>query len=91
MPTPPHDGQGAVDDRIREVLAEMTEIRDVMSLDRDADLYAAGLSSLETVAVTLAIEDAWDIRIDDAFLSKQMFRSIASLNSVVSDLLEEKS
>lgn len=91
MSTQPHDTQSAVDDRIREVLAENTEIHDVMSLDRDADLYSAGLTSLETVAVTIAIEDAWDIRIDDALLSKQMFRSIASLNAVVRDLSGDQS
>lgn len=90
MSTKPYETRAVVDHKIREIIAQNSEIFDVMSLDRDADLYVAGLSSLDTVTVALAIEDAWDVRIDDSLLSKQMFRSIASLNSLVSDLSRGK-
>ena len=55
-------------------------------LDDSADLYVAGLSSLATVNVMLAIEQKFAIEIPDELLTRRTFQTLASLRSTVSDL-----
>lgn len=50
---------------IRQILADVARLDvSVDALDDQADLYEAGLSSLATVHVMLAIENAFNIEID---------------------------
>ncbi|CDY79890.1 Acyl carrier protein [Caballeronia glathei] len=56
------------------------------TLTDDADLYAAGLSSLATVHVMLAIEDEFGIEIPDRMLTRRLFSSINSLAAAVAEL-----
>ncbi len=49
----------------------------------DDDLYGLGLSSLATVNVMLAIETSFDIEIPDEALTRDMFRTVASLAGLV--------
>lgn len=55
-------------------------------LDDQADLFSAGLSSLATVNVMLAIEQKFDIEIPDELLTRRTFQTLASLQSVVGEL-----
>ncbi len=55
-------------------------------LDDDADLFCAGLSSLATVNVMLAIEQKFEIEIPDELLTRRTFRTLASLRNTVNDL-----
>ena len=72
---------------IREILAQHGRLPvDVKSLDADGDLYSAGLTSLATVGVMLAIEDRFDIEFPEALLNRSTFRSIVTLAEVVSGL-----
>ena len=65
---------------IRQILADVARLDvSVDALDDQADLYEAGLSSLATVHVMLAIENAFNIEIPDAMLTRQLFRSVNSL------------
>ena len=52
----------------------------------DDDLYEAGLSSLNTIQLMLAIEKHFDIEIPDERLNRQLFRSIDSLAETISSL-----
>lgn len=51
------------------------------------DLYAAGLSSLTTVHLMLALEDAFEVEFPDRFLSRKTFESLQSISEAIEELL----
>jgi acyl carrier protein len=53
----------------------------VASLDDNANLYDAGLTSHASVNLMLALEDAFDIEFPDEMLQKQTFESIAAIRA----------
>ncbi len=55
-------------------------------LARDADLHAAGLTSMATVKLMLAIEAAYDVAIPDAELTPENFRSITAIAALLERL-----
>lgn len=61
--------------------------KDINSLSDDHDLYDAGLTSLTTVNLMLALEDHFDIEFDDAMLTRATFQSINAISDVVEDML----
>jgi len=76
---------------IRSILAEVARLEvPVDSLDDQADLYEAGLSSLATVHVMLAIENTFGIEIPDHMLTRQLFRSINSLAAAAEQIKQEQ-
>jgi acyl carrier protein len=58
----------------------------VGSLSNLSDLYAAGLTSLTTVNLMLALEDHFDIEFPDRMLVRKTFESIQSLSEAVEAL-----
>ena len=73
-----------MDDTIREVLAAHGRLAvDASSLDRDANLYEAGLTSHASVTVMLALEDAFDVEFPDRLLTKATFSSIAAIEAAL--------
>jgi len=56
------------------------------NLDTTSDLFALGLSSLATVDIMLAIENAFDLEFSDEYLSRKTFRSIGALTAAVAEL-----
>lgn len=75
-------------EKIRQILATHGRLSvDAQSLDTSDDLYDAGLTSLTTVNVMLAIEDAFDIEFPDNKLNRKTFDSIESLVEVVEELI----
>ncbi|EHP41663.1 acyl carrier protein [Cupriavidus basilensis OR16] len=76
---------------IRQILADVARLDvSVDVLDDHADLYEAGLSSLATVHVMLAIENALSIEIPDAMLTRQLFRSVNSLAAAAEQLRQQQ-
>ncbi|MDW3681317.1 acyl carrier protein [Cupriavidus sp. CV2] len=76
---------------IRQILADVARLDvSVDALDDQADLYEAGLSSLATVHVMLAIENAFNIEIPDAMLTRQLFRSVNSLAAAAAQLRQQQ-
>lgn len=76
---------------LRTILAEVGRLEvPADTLDDQADLYEAGLSSLATVHVMLAIENAFDIEIPDRMLTRQLFRSIQSLADAIVHLRQQQ-
>lgn len=74
-------------DQIREILRAHGRLSvDVTRLKHDSDLYDAGLTSLNTVNLLLAIEDHFDVEFPDHLLSRSTFQSIDALAEAVSDL-----
>ncbi|CAE6725948.1 Aminoacyl carrier protein [Paraburkholderia domus] len=69
---------------LRRILSE-TACLDVPieTLGDSDDLYAAGLSSLGSVRVMMAIEDVFGIEIPDELITYDLFRSIDSLENTI--------
>ncbi len=75
--------------KIREILANHGRLSiDVRTLKEDSNLYFAGLTSLATVGVMLALEDHFDIEFPEAQLSRKTFESVASIAEAVADLVD---
>jgi acyl carrier protein len=72
---------------LRRILSESARLDvPVDSLGDSDDLYAAGLSSLATVHVMLAIEDEFGIEIPDRMLTRRLFSSIDALAASIAEL-----
>lgn len=72
---------------VREVLAQHGRLTiDVTTLDEDFDLYSAGLTSLATVGIMLALEDRFEIEFPESMLSRGTFRSVAAIADAVANL-----
>ena len=57
-----------------------------LSLARAADLHEAGLTSMATVKLMLAIEATYNVAIPDAELTPENFRSIATIEALLERL-----
>ena len=78
-----------MDDTIRKVLADHGRLAtDVSGLDRDTDLYEAGLTSHASVNIMLALEDAFDLEFPDRLLKKSTFSSISAIEGAITELTE---
>lgn len=51
------------------------------------DLFAAGLSSLDCVRILLAIEDEFEIELDQEIINRELFSSVEKLCAAVSDAI----
>lgn len=73
--------------KIRTILKEHGRLsKDAESLDPNADLYQAGMTSHASVNVMLALEGEFDVEFPDAMLKRNVFNSIASINAALSEL-----
>lgn len=76
-----------LNEEVRAVVTQHAKLSvDVQSLSDDSDLYAAGLSSLSTVNLMLALEDRFDVEFKDSMLGRKTFSSIRSLSEVIEEL-----
>lgn len=76
-------------EQIRTLLAEHARLLvDVKDLAEESDLYQAGLTSLTTVNLMLAIEEHFDVEFLDSMLGRKTFGSIRSLSDAVGQLLD---
>jgi acyl carrier protein len=72
---------------IRNVLRDHARLPvDAESIDEDADLFQAGMSSHASVNVMLALEDNFDIEFPDAMLKRSVFESISAISAAVTEL-----
>jgi acyl carrier protein len=60
-------------------------------LGDDSDLYDAGLTSMATVTVMLALEDGFDVEFPESFLSRKTFSSVAAIQGALIDFLPHPS
>jgi acyl carrier protein len=73
---------------IRDIISQHGRLSvDVRALDEKSDLYAAGLTSLATVGVMLALEDHFNIEFPRSKLGRKTFQSIESIADAVADLV----
>jgi acyl carrier protein len=80
----------SVNHEIRRVLAQHARLAvDVDTLDDDADLYEAGMTSHASVNVMLALEDAFDVEFPDRMLTRAVFESVAAVAAALAELERE--
>lgn len=76
--------------RVRLVLAQHGRIsKPVDQLLDTSDLYNAGLTSLATVSVMLALEEQFDIEFPDNMLGRKTFGSIESIVQAIEQLVKK--
>ncbi len=74
-------------EQIRGIVAAHGRLlADVVTLTDDSDLYAAGLTSLSTVNLMLALEEHFDVEFLDRMLGRRTFQSIRALSAAISEL-----
>jgi acyl carrier protein len=86
----PHSTQAALVDPnvIKGIVAEHIGVPfDAEHFDSDRDLYAAGLTSLATVGLMLALEERFDIEFNESMLGRGTFRSVAAIAEAVAKLV----
>jgi acyl carrier protein len=77
-------------EKIREIVSKHGRLSTpVTQLNGSSDLYNAGLTSLATVGLMLALEDAFDIEIPDNMLSRKTFSSLDTILEVVEKLVSK--
>ena len=74
-------------EQIRNILAQHGRLsKDVRQLPPESSLHDAGLTSLATVSVMLALEDQFNIEFPDTMLSRKTFESVESIAEAVAKL-----
>jgi acyl carrier protein len=74
---------------IREIVARHGRLSvDVHTLDDRSDLHDAGLTSLATVNLMLALENHFDVEFPDAMLMRKTFASLESIAEAVAELVQ---
>lgn len=72
---------------IKTILAKHARLSaDVSTLNDDSDLYTAGLTSLTTVNLMLALEDHFNVEFPEKMLVRKTFQSIRALSDAVEEL-----
>jgi acyl carrier protein len=75
-------------DQIRTVLSKHARLSvELSTLSDESDLYGAGLTSLTTVNIMLALEDHFNIEFSEEMLGRKTFQSIRSLSEAIQKLL----
>ncbi len=78
-------------DQIRTIVAKHVQLSETAdNLTDDKDLYAAGLSSLSTVNLMLALEDHFDVEFKDSMLGRKTFATLRSLAEAIEELRGER-
>jgi acyl carrier protein len=76
-------------DQIRDIVVRLSRLSiDASALSETTDLYAAGLTSLTTVHLMLALEDHFDVEFPDHLLGRKTFESIQSISEALEELME---
>jgi acyl carrier protein len=74
-------------DRIRRVVTEHGHLPvDVATLDDDADLFQAGMTSHASVNLMLGLEAEFDIEFPDAMLKRSVFQSVTAIEAALDEL-----
>jgi acyl carrier protein len=59
---------------------------DIATLDDDADLFQAGMTSHASVNVMLGLEAAFDVEFPDAMLKRSVFQSVSAIATALESL-----
>ncbi|AVR12201.1 acyl carrier protein [Burkholderia ubonensis] len=85
--TTPRTPEQHVKNEIRTILKHVANLEAAIdSIGDGDDLYDAGLSSLDTIQLMLAIEKHFNVEIPDEMLNRNLFRSVDALADAVASL-----
>ena len=74
-------------DKIRNILKEHGRLnKDATTLDANADLYQAGMTSHASVNVMLALEGEFEVEFPDHMLKRSVFQSVRSISDALESL-----
>lgn len=74
-------------ERIRRVIGEHGHLPvDVATIDDDADLFQAGMTSHASVNLMLGLEAEFDIEFPDAMLKRSVFQSVSAIEAALDEL-----
>ncbi|MEP6883763.1 MAG: acyl carrier protein [Gammaproteobacteria bacterium] len=74
-------------DRIRTVLAAHARLdRDATRLSDEDDLYEAGMTSLSSVNVMLALEGEFEVEFPDQLLNRAVFSSVGAIQAALATI-----
>ena len=77
--------------KVRNILSKHGRLSAAVDeLQDTSDLYKAGLTSLATVGLMLALEEQFDVEFPDNMLSRRTFGSIESIVAAVEHLADAK-
>jgi acyl carrier protein len=81
------ENMSPMDSQIRAILREHVRLSsDVDTLDADADLYRAGMTSHASVNLMLALEDKFGVEFPERMLRRRTFETIAAISAAVEEL-----
>ena len=84
------ESSAQIESKVRHILKEHGRlIGDPTTLDADADLYEAGMTSHASVNVMLALESEFEIEFPDSMLKRSVFESIAAIRLAVAELQDD--
>jgi acyl carrier protein len=73
--------------KIRRILQDHGRLsRDPQTLEENADLYQAGMTSHASVNVMLALEGEFEIEFPDHMLKRSVFESIGAMRDAITEL-----
>ena len=76
-----------MEQEIRAIVSEHGRLSvDVATLDREASLYQAGLTSHASVNFMLALEDHFGIEFPERMLRRRTFETISAIQAAVEEL-----
>ncbi|MFL5896892.1 MAG: acyl carrier protein [Solirubrobacterales bacterium] len=76
-----------MNEQIRQVIRQHAHLSvNVDSLDDDADLYQAGMTSHASVNVMIALEDTFDVEFLDSMLKRSVFESVSAIEKALSEV-----
>jgi acyl carrier protein len=74
-------------EKIRHIIKDHARLAiDFGTVTDDTDLYEAGMTSHASVNVMLALEDAFDLEFPDRLLKRNVFESIAAIQTAIQDI-----
>jgi acyl carrier protein len=74
-------------DRVRALFKERGWLAtDIDNLADDADLYAAGLTSRDTVTLMLTLEELFEVELPDSFLRRRTFSSVEAIVGALTEV-----
>ena len=74
-------------EQIRAIVADHGRLLvDPRTLEPESDLYQAGLTSLSTVNLMLALEEHFDVEFKDSMLGRKTFGSLRALEAAITEL-----
>lgn len=78
-----------VRERIRGVISAHGHMPvDVATLDDEADLFQAGMTSHASVNLMLGLEAEFDVEFPDAMLKRSVFQSVSAISAALGELRE---